>query len=102
VEFLIDKTKLLDRLKGRLNARQEKALLCMFREGLEGFRGFLRESTARSPEPRPRPQRATWQTWSRGALPREGERRYARYRLSVPIRPVQRVTLTEQGDVVEH
>ncbi len=32
VEFLIDKTKLLDRLKGQLNARQEKALLRMFRE----------------------------------------------------------------------
>ena len=41
MEFLIDKTKLLDRLKGRLNARQEKALLRMFREGPEGFRGGL-------------------------------------------------------------
>src|SRR6185437_3957567 len=41
VEFLIDKTKLLDRLKGQLNARQEKALLRMFREGPEGFRGGL-------------------------------------------------------------
>ncbi|MBV8207005.1 MAG: Fic family protein, partial [Acidobacteria bacterium] len=41
VEFLIDKTKLLDRLKGHLNARQEKALLRMFREGPDGFRGGL-------------------------------------------------------------
>src|SRR6266705_3909383 len=41
VEFLIDKTKLLDRLKGQLNERQEKALLRMFREGPEGFRGGL-------------------------------------------------------------
>src|ERR1700740_67214 len=41
VEFLIDKTKLLDRLKGQLNGRQEKALLRMFREGPEGFRGGL-------------------------------------------------------------
>jgi Fic family protein len=40
-EFLIDKTKLLDRLKGQLNARQEKALLRMFREGPEGSRGGL-------------------------------------------------------------
>jgi len=41
VEFLIDKTKLLDRLKGPLNARQEKAMLRMFREGPEGFKGEL-------------------------------------------------------------
>ena len=32
-EFLIDKTKQLDRLKGELNERQTKALLRMFREG---------------------------------------------------------------------
>jgi len=36
-EFLIDKTKQLDRLKGELNERQTKALLRMFREGPEGF-----------------------------------------------------------------
>jgi Fic family protein len=41
VEFLIDKTKLLDRVKGQLNARQEKALLRMFRESPGGFRGGL-------------------------------------------------------------
>jgi len=41
VEFLIDKTKLLDRLKGQLNARQEKAMLRMFGEGPEGFKGEL-------------------------------------------------------------
>ena len=41
VEFLIDKTKLLDRLKGQLNRRQEKALLRMFREGPDGFKGGL-------------------------------------------------------------
>ena len=41
VEFLIDKTRLLDRLRGQLNQRQEKALLRMFREGPEGFKGGL-------------------------------------------------------------
>jgi hypothetical protein len=35
VEFLIDKTKMLDRPNGQLNARQEKALLRMFRAGPE-------------------------------------------------------------------
>src|SRR4051794_28491530 len=41
VEFLIDKTKLLDRLRGHLNERQEKALLRILREGPEGFKGGL-------------------------------------------------------------
>src|SRR5207244_5103558 len=41
VEFLIDKTKLLDRLRDQINQRQEKALLRMFREGPEGFSGGL-------------------------------------------------------------
>src|SRR6266852_2291292 len=40
-EFLIDRTKLLDRLKGELNERQTKALMRMFREGPEGFKGGL-------------------------------------------------------------
>jgi Fic family protein len=41
VEFLIAKTKLLDRLRGQINERQQKALVRMFREGPEGFKGGL-------------------------------------------------------------
>jgi Fic family protein len=41
VEFLLDKTRLLDRLRGQLNTRQEKALLRILREGPEGFTGGL-------------------------------------------------------------
>ena len=41
VEFLLDKTKLLDRLRGRINARQTKALLRMFKEGPKGFAGGM-------------------------------------------------------------
>lgn len=41
VEFLIDKTRLLDRLSGVLNGRQEKAILRILREGPEGFKGGL-------------------------------------------------------------
>ncbi len=41
VEFLIEKTRLLDRLRGQLNQRQEKALLRMLREGPEGLKGGL-------------------------------------------------------------
>jgi len=36
---------------------------------------------------------------AKGALLREGERRHARYRLSVPLRPVPHVTLNERGEL---
>ena len=41
IEFLIQKTKLYDRVKNRLNERQKKALSRIFREGIEGFKGGL-------------------------------------------------------------
>ena len=41
VAFLIHKTKLLDRLRGKLNDRQLKALLRMLREGRKGFAGGM-------------------------------------------------------------
>ncbi len=41
VEFLLAKTILFDRLRDQLNQRQEKALLRMFTEGIEGFKGGL-------------------------------------------------------------
>ena len=87
VEFLIDKTKMLDRLKGQLNDRQEKALLRMFREGPEGFRGGLtagKYSTITGASPATT-TRDLVDLVAKGALVREGERRHARYRLSVPI-----------------
>ena len=41
IEFLIAKTKMLDALKGKVNLRQERALLRIFREGPSGFSGGL-------------------------------------------------------------
>lgn len=41
IEFLIEKARLFDKLRGQLNARQEKALVRMFREGPDGFAGGL-------------------------------------------------------------
>ena len=103
VEFLIDKTKLLDNLKGHLNERQEKALLRMFREGPEGFKGGLSAGkystiTAASPATT---TRDLADLVAKGALVREGERRYARYHLSVLLRSVPHVTLTEKGELAE-
>jgi Fic family protein len=103
VEFLIDKTRLLDRLKGQLNVRQEKALLRMFREGPGGFRGGLtagKYSTITGASPATT-TRDLVDLVAKGALVREGERRHARYRLSVPLRPVPPVTLNERGELAE-
>ena len=41
VEFIIAKARLLDRLRDRINPRQQKALLRILREGPEGFEGGL-------------------------------------------------------------
>ncbi|NQW11215.1 MAG: Fic family protein [Alphaproteobacteria bacterium] len=41
IDFVIEKTKFLDRLRGRVNERQMKALLRMLREGPDGFIGGL-------------------------------------------------------------
>jgi Fic family protein len=41
IEFLIQKAKLYDRVRGQLNERQGRVLERMFREGPEGFKGGL-------------------------------------------------------------
>ena len=103
VEFLIDKTRLLDRLRGQLNARQEKALLRMLREGPEGFRGGLSAGnyiriTGASPATA---TRDLADLAARGALKRVGERRHARYHLTIPLQPVRPVTLDERGEITQ-
>ena len=100
-EFLIDKTRLLDRLRGRLNERQEKALLRMFREGPEGFKGGLSAGnyiriTGTSPATA---TRDLADMVAKGALSRVGERRHARYHLAIPLRPVPPVTIGGDGVV---
>jgi Fic family protein len=85
VEFLIEKTRLLDRLRGRVNARQEKALLRMLREGPEGFKGGLSAGnyasiTAASPATA---TRDLADLVEKGALLRVGERRHARYHIAI-------------------
>ena len=104
VEFLIDKTKLLDRLRGRLNGRQEKALLRMLREGPEGFAGRLPGGdcmtiTGASPAPA---TRDLADLVAKRGLNRTGERRYAGYHRAIPLRPVEAVALDENGELKEN
>jgi Fic family protein len=95
VEFLIDKTRLLDRLRGRLNDRQERVLLRMLREGPEGFEGGLSAGnyisiTDASPATT---TRDLADMVAKGALVRIGERRHARYHVAIPLRPVSPVRM---------
>ncbi len=41
IDFLLEKTRFHDRYRGRFNARQEKVIARMFREGTGGFKGGL-------------------------------------------------------------
>ena len=103
IEFLLDKTKLLDRLKGKLNERQERALLRVLREGPEGFKGGLSAGNyvTITGASAPTATRDLADMVEKGALIRSGERRYARYRANVELRPVRTVTIDERGRIVE-
>jgi Fic family protein len=103
VGFVIDKVRLLDRLRGQLNRRQEKALLRMLREGPEGFVGGLSAGkyatiTGASPATA---TRDLVELVTKGALIRTGERKHTRYQLHIPPRSVIRVVVNERGDVVQ-
>lgn len=87
IDFLIEKTKLLDRLRGQLNDRQQKALLRMLREGPDGFKGGLSAGnyatiTGASPATT---TRDLADMVEKGALIRTGERRHARYFVEIPV-----------------
>ena len=89
VEFIIAKAKLLDKLRDQINERQQKALLRMFREGSEGFKGGLSAgnySTITGASPATT-TRDLADLVEKGALIRAGERRHARYGLNLKSMP---------------
>jgi Fic family protein len=103
VEFLIDKARLFERLRGQMNERQEKALLRMFREGPDGFKGGLSAGkyatiTGASPATT---TRDLVDLVEKGALVRLGELRHTRYQLSVPLHASKRIEINERGELVE-
>ena len=103
LEFLLDKARLLDRLRDKMNKRQEKAMLRMFREGPEGFKGGMSAgnyATITNASPATA-TRDLAELVNLGALNRSGERRHARYQLAVPLRPVQAVFIDEHGNLNE-
>jgi Fic family protein len=85
VVFLIGKAKLYDRLRGQLNARQEKVLARLFRAGPEGFVGGLsaEKYIAIARTSRATATRDLQDLVAKGALVRTGERKHTRYALNL-------------------
>ena len=85
IDFLIEKTKLYDRLRDRLNARQGKVLARMFREGLDGFKGRLSAENylAITKTSRATATRDLQGLVEMGVFRRTGERKHTRYALNI-------------------
>ena len=86
IQFLIDKTKLYNRLSGKLNKRQEKVLEKMFREGPEGFTGGLSAENyiAIAKTSRATATRDLAELIDLGALTKTGKLKGTRYWLKLP------------------
>jgi Fic family protein len=85
IGFLIEKTRLYGRVRGQLNARQDKALARMFREGPEGFKGGLSVANyiAITGAPRATATRDLQQLVALDVLRRTGTLKGTRYRLAI-------------------
>jgi Fic family protein len=85
IDFLIQKTKLYDQLRGQLNSRQEKALSRMFREGPDGFTGGLSADKYRSitGATSATATRDLQDLVTKSGLIRTGERKHTRYYLNL-------------------
>jgi Fic family protein len=101
VDFLIEKTKLLDKLRGNLNKRQEKALLRVLREGPNGFKGglsagnYIRITGASAATA----TRDLMDLVEKGALNRVGENRYARYHACLSTHPIASISIDDKGNI---
>jgi Fic family protein len=94
VDFLLAKARFYERLRGRLNERQEKIIARMFREGIDGFRGGLSAENyvTISKASRATATRDLQDLVEKGALTRSGELRYTRYYLNLIPTDIRRET----------
>lgn len=85
LHFLLNKSRLFTALAGKLNPRQEKALLRMFAEGPDGFVGGLsaEKYIAITRAPRATTTRDLNDLVEKGALKKAGELRHTRYWLNL-------------------
>jgi len=87
LDFIIAKTRMLDRLKGHLNERQEKAILRLFKAGIQGFEGGLNaEKYMRiTGAPRATATRDLVGLVKKEALFKTGQLKGTRYWLNIPM-----------------
>jgi Fic family protein len=85
VEFILDKARLLEKVRGQLNSRQEKTLLRLFAAGPDGFIGGLSAGNYMTitGAPTATATRDLAGLVAIGALVRTGEKKSTRYRLTV-------------------
>ena len=85
IDFLIEKSKLYEKLRGKMNERQEKVIARMFREGPEGFKGGLSAEKYLSiaKTSRATATRDLQDLVEKSALLKTGERKYTRYWLNI-------------------
>ena len=84
-DFLIEKSKLYEKLRGKMNARQEKVIARLFRKGPEGFKGGLSAENYLSitKTSRATATRDLQDLVEKGALVKTGERKHTRYWLAI-------------------
>lgn len=85
LHFLLAKSKMMLHLSGKINDRQEKVLLRIFREGPAGFSGGLSAENYRAiaKTTRPTATRDLADLVEKGGLRKTGELRYTRYWLNL-------------------
>jgi Fic family protein len=85
VDFYVAKAKLYQRLRGKMNERQEKVIARMFKEGVEGFKGGLSAENylGISKTSRATATRDLQDLVEKGALTKTGELRHTRYHLKL-------------------
>lgn len=90
VDYVLEKTKLLDRIKDKLNARQSKVMLRMLREGVDGFEGGLSAEKYRAITGDGSPatlRRDLAELVEMGALIRTGTKKSTRYHIAIFAEP---------------
>jgi Fic family protein len=87
IDFLIEKTKIYDRVRGTLNERQEKVLARIFQEGMEGFKGGLSAENYISitGTSRATTTRDLQELVEKGILLKTGELKSTRYHLNIKL-----------------
>ena len=93
VDFYVAKARFYERLRGKLNERQEKVIARMFGEGIDGFKGGLSAENyiTIAKTSRATATRDLQDLVEKGALTRTGELRHTRYYLNLSaVRPRDR------------